>query len=69
MANGPIGREVGAEPSPGGRGWTIPKCTNENRPRTLPMKVGSGPCGDRIVSPVHRRRALLARDLSDRIAG
>ena len=38
-------REVGAEPDPGGRGWTIPKCTYKNRVGTLPVRVGSGPYG------------------------
>ena len=50
-------RDVGAEPGSGGRGWTITKCTYGNRVGTLPVIVGSGPCGGGIVSPLHRHRA------------
>ena len=42
--------DVGAELGTGGRGWTIPKCTYENRLATLPVKVGSGPCGGEAVN-------------------
>ena len=75
MANGPTAVTpvkgdvvVGAEPRPGGRGWTIPSSTYKNSMGTLPVRVGSGRCGGGIVSPVHRRRAPLAGELSHRTA-
>ena len=61
-------RHVGAEPGLGGREWTMPKCTYENRVGTLPVRVGSGPRKGGIVLPVHRHKAPPEGGLSNRTA-
>ena len=42
-------RDVGTEPGTGGCASKKPKCTCENRIGTLPLRVGSGPCGGGTV--------------------